>query len=88
MLIVEVDDVDAQPLERRVARLPHVLRRSVHADVRTGRVAHAMGVNFNQVAFEEKFSPPWLMKRVDVLDQMCKKQLAPRFGWNLIVATK
>lgn len=53
-----------------------------------GRVAHAMGVNFNQVAFEEGFSPPWLMKRVDVLDQMCKKQLAPRFGWNLIVATK
>jgi len=51
-------------------------------------VAHVLGVNFNQVAFEERFSPPWLMKRVDVLDQMCKKQFASRFGWNLIVATK
>jgi SAM-dependent methyltransferase len=53
-----------------------------------GHVAHKLGINFNQVAFEERFSPPWLMKRVDVLDQLCKKQLAPRFGWNLIVATK
>ncbi len=52
------------------------------------RLAQMLRVNFDQVAFEERFSPPWLMKRVDVLDQMCKKQLAPRFGWNLIVATK
>jgi SAM-dependent methyltransferase len=51
-------------------------------------VAHILGMKFNQVAFEERFSPPWLMKRVDALDQLCKKQLAPRFGWNLIVATK
>lgn len=51
-------------------------------------VAHILRVNFNQVAFEERFSPPWLMKYVDVLDQLCKKQLASRFGWNLIVATK
>lgn len=51
-------------------------------------VAHILGINFNQVAFEERFSPPWLMKRVDALDQLCKKQLASRFGWNLIVATK
>jgi 2-polyprenyl-3-methyl-5-hydroxy-6-metoxy-1,4-benzoquinol methylase len=51
-------------------------------------VAHILRLNFNQVRFEERFSPPWLMKRVDVLDQLCKKQLASRFGWNLIVATK
>ena len=51
-------------------------------------VAHLLGMNFNQVAFEERFSPPWLMKRVDALDQLCKKQFASRFGWNLIVATK
>src|ERR1700741_547959 len=51
-------------------------------------VAYICGINFNQVAFEERFSPPWLMKRVDVLDQLCKKQFASRFGWNLIVATK
>ena len=52
------------------------------------RLAFMFRTEFNQVAFEEAFSPPWLMKRVDVLDQLCKKQLAPRFGWNLIVATK
>ncbi len=52
------------------------------------RLAQMLRVNFDQTAFEERFSPPWLMKRVDVLDQICKKQLASRFGWNLIVATK
>jgi len=52
------------------------------------RLAQMLRINFDQVAFEERFSPPWLMKRVHVLDQMCKKQLASRFGWNLIVATK
>jgi 2-polyprenyl-3-methyl-5-hydroxy-6-metoxy-1,4-benzoquinol methylase len=51
-------------------------------------VAHILRLNFHQVSFEERFLPPWLMKRVDVLDQLCKKQLASRFGWNLIVATK
>ena len=51
-------------------------------------VAHLLKLNFNPVAFEESFSPPWLMKRVDVLDQVCKQRLASRFGWNLIVATK
>ena len=52
------------------------------------RLAQGMGMKFNEVAFEERFSPPWLMKYVDVLDQLCKKQLGPRFGWNLIVASK
>ena len=52
------------------------------------RIAHALRLNFDPVAFEERFSPPWLMKRVDVLDQLCKNQLASRFGWNLIVAAK
>ena len=52
------------------------------------RLAQMLRVKFDPVAFEERFSPPWLMKRVDVLDQVCKKQLASRFGWNLIVATK
>jgi hypothetical protein len=53
-----------------------------------GRVAAMLRMNFNEGAFETAFSPAWLMKRVDVLDQVFKKQLAPRFGWNLIVATK
>jgi 2-polyprenyl-3-methyl-5-hydroxy-6-metoxy-1,4-benzoquinol methylase len=52
------------------------------------RLAVLLRISFNQVAFEEAFAPPWLMKRIDVLDQLCKKQFAPRFGWNLIVATK
>ena len=52
------------------------------------RVAAMLRMTFNEAAFEETFSPPWLMKRIDVLDQLCKKQFAPRFGWNLIVATK
>jgi 2-polyprenyl-3-methyl-5-hydroxy-6-metoxy-1,4-benzoquinol methylase len=52
------------------------------------RLAGMLRLGFDQVAFEEAFSPPWLMKRVDVLDQLFKKQLASRFGWNLIVATK
>jgi len=52
------------------------------------RLAQVLRVKFDQAAFEECFSPPWLMKRIDVLDQMCKKQLASRFGWNLIVAAK
>lgn len=53
-----------------------------------GRVAAMLRMNFDAAAFETAFSPAWLMKRVDVLDQLCKKQLAPRFGWNLIVAAK
>jgi len=52
------------------------------------RVAHRLGLKFDEVAFEQTFSPPWLMKYVDVLDQLCKKQLASRFAWNLIVARK
>jgi len=52
------------------------------------RVAHALGVKFNEAAFEDGFSPAWLMKHVDVLDQLCKKQFSSRFGWNLIVAAK
>lgn len=52
------------------------------------RLAVMLGMKFDEGRFEGAFSPPWLMKRVDVLDQLCKKQLASRFGWNLIVATK
>ena len=53
-----------------------------------GRVALMLRMKFNEAKFEEAFLPPWLMKRIDVIDQICKKQFAPRFGWNLIVATK
>src|SRR5688572_8086464 len=53
-----------------------------------GRLAAMLRIKFDEAAFESAFSPAWLMKRVDVLDQLLKKQLASRFGWNLIVATK
>ena len=37
---------------------------------------------------ERTFCPGWLMERVDLLDQLLKKPLKSRFGWNLIVAQK
>jgi SAM-dependent methyltransferase len=51
-------------------------------------LAHVFRWNFNPAAFEEAFSPAWLMERVNVWDQALKSQLANRFGWNLIVAQK
>jgi len=51
-------------------------------------LAHVFRWNFNPGAFEEAFSPAWLMERVNVWDQALKSQLANRFGWNLIVAQK
>jgi SAM-dependent methyltransferase len=52
------------------------------------RLAFALGKKFNSVAFEEAFSPKWLMKHVHLVDELFKRQFAPRFGWNLIVAQK
>jgi len=37
---------------------------------------------------EATFCPPWLMERVDVLDQWLKSWSKCCFGWNLIVAQK
>lgn len=37
---------------------------------------------------EQAFCPVWLMERINVLDMFLKRWLAPRFGWNLIVAQK
>ena len=37
---------------------------------------------------ESTLCPPWLMERVNVLDQLSKNSLRGRFGWNLIVAQK
>ncbi|HSE30661.1 MAG TPA: class I SAM-dependent methyltransferase [Pyrinomonadaceae bacterium] len=52
------------------------------------RLALALGKKFNAVAFEEAFSPHWLMKRVDLVDELFRKWFTGRFGWNLIVAEK
>ncbi|HKR21821.1 MAG TPA: class I SAM-dependent methyltransferase [Pyrinomonadaceae bacterium] len=37
---------------------------------------------------ESTLCAPWLMERVNVLDQLLKNSLRGRFGWNLIVAQK
>lgn len=50
------------------------------------RLAHYGGLSFDLAAFEEAFSPAWLMERVNVLDIVFGRRLRNRFGWNLIVA--
>ncbi len=50
--------------------------------------AYVLNVKIDVVAFERAFTPSWLMKRVDVLDQLLKSRLKNRFAWNLIVAEK
>jgi 2-polyprenyl-3-methyl-5-hydroxy-6-metoxy-1,4-benzoquinol methylase len=51
-------------------------------------LAHLLRVRFNAAAFEEAFSPAWLMERVNVWDMTLKKRFKNRFGWNLIVAQR
>ena len=50
--------------------------------------AYVLNVNIDVVAFEKAFTPSWLMKRVNVLDQVLKNRLKTRFAWNLIIAEK
>lgn len=42
----------------------------------------------NPGRIESTLCAPWLMERVNVLDQWLKRSLRGRFGWNLIVAQK
>jgi 2-polyprenyl-3-methyl-5-hydroxy-6-metoxy-1,4-benzoquinol methylase len=42
----------------------------------------------NAGKMERTLCPRWLMERVNLLDEFCKKRLSKRFGWNLIVARK
>ena len=51
-------------------------------------LAQLLRVRFNSAAFEEMFSPAWLMERVNVWDMAFKERLRNRFGWNLIIAQK
>src|SRR5262249_38277143 len=51
-------------------------------------LAYFARLNFNARRFEEAFSPGWLMRRVDVIDERFRKPLSGRYGWNLIVAQK
>jgi 2-polyprenyl-3-methyl-5-hydroxy-6-metoxy-1,4-benzoquinol methylase len=43
---------------------------------------------FDAGRIERALCPPWLMERVDLIDQLLKPHLKSRFGWNLIVAQK
>lgn len=51
-------------------------------------LAHILRLNFRADAFEGSFYPAWLMERVNVWDQLLKRPLRERFGWNLIVAQR
>ena len=50
--------------------------------------AYVLGVKIDVGAFERAFTPSWLMKRVNVLDDVLKSRLKNRFAWNLIIAEK
>lgn len=51
-------------------------------------VAYRTRRTFDAGRIERALCPPWLMERVDVIDQWLKPHLKSRFGWNLIVAQK
>jgi 2-polyprenyl-3-methyl-5-hydroxy-6-metoxy-1,4-benzoquinol methylase len=52
------------------------------------RLSQLLPLDFDPVGFEERFSPKWLMKYVDVLDNWTRSVFSQRFGWNLIVAER
>jgi SAM-dependent methyltransferase len=47
-----------------------------------------LGATVDATLIERAATPAWLMRRIDVLDNLFKKQLHGQFGWNLIVARK
>ena len=51
-------------------------------------IAYRGNFRWNIGRIEAKLSPPWLMERVNVLDQWLKRWSKCCFGWNLIVAQK
>jgi 2-polyprenyl-3-methyl-5-hydroxy-6-metoxy-1,4-benzoquinol methylase len=51
-------------------------------------IAYRGKFNWNVGRIEATLCPPWLMERVDVLDQWLKSWSKCCFGWNLIVAQK
>ena len=51
-------------------------------------IAYRGKFDLNVGKIESAFCPPWLMERVNVLDQSLKSWSKCCFGWNLIVAQK
>jgi 2-polyprenyl-3-methyl-5-hydroxy-6-metoxy-1,4-benzoquinol methylase len=51
-------------------------------------IAYRGKLNWNVGRIEAALCPPWLMERVNVLDQWLKSWSKCCFGWNLIVAQK
>ena len=47
-----------------------------------------LGLGFDPTIIERGVTPVWLMKRIDVLDNLLKEWLHGQFGWNIIVAQK
>ena len=51
-------------------------------------IAYHGKFEFDAGRIESTLCAPWLMERVNVIDQLLKNRLRGRFGWNLIVAQK
>ena len=51
-------------------------------------VAYRCKREFDSGRIERAFCATWLMERVNSLDELLKRQLKSRSGWNLIVARK
>ena len=47
-----------------------------------------IGLRFDPTVFERAVAPAWLMKRIDVFDNLLKQRLRRQFGWNIIVARR
>jgi hypothetical protein len=51
-------------------------------------IAYRAKLDINPGRIEATLCPPWLMERVNVLDQSLKRWSSCCFGWNLIVAQR
>lgn len=51
-------------------------------------IAYRGKFELNPGKIESTLCAPWLMERVNVLDQLLKNPMRGRFGWNLIVAQR
>jgi 2-polyprenyl-3-methyl-5-hydroxy-6-metoxy-1,4-benzoquinol methylase len=47
-----------------------------------------LGFGFDPTILERALAPAWLMKRIDVFDNLLKNRLHGQFGWNIMVVRK
>ena len=94
VLVVEIDRVDLQPLQRRVARLPHVIRRSVDAEIRAilGADVSELGRDDDRVAaaFDRASDEPLVregavdVRGVEEIDPELQRPMDRRDGFVLV----